>query len=111
MQCNHPGCTNIYKKWHNLYDHLRIHTKERPYNCTFHNLIFCEETFAQRSNLNRHIKHHLEVSYDMHKLGKMSESELLKLKFGLPDLEALLDKQAVVNNMTCQTCREKFTSA
>ena len=29
----HFQCKKIFRKWHNLFDHLRIHTHERPFHC------------------------------------------------------------------------------
>ena len=35
LSCTHDGCGKVFRKWHNFYDHLRIHTKERPYVCHY----------------------------------------------------------------------------
>ena len=34
MLCTHKGCKKVIRKWHSLFDHLRIHSNERPYACT-----------------------------------------------------------------------------
>ena len=61
LKCDFEGCDMKFRKWHNLYDHLRIHTKERPYTCPFAEQLGCNLTFTQRSNLNKHIKSHLKM--------------------------------------------------
>jgi uncharacterized Zn-finger protein len=33
LQCDHSNCGKSFRKWHNFFDHLRIHTNERPYTC------------------------------------------------------------------------------
>lgn len=53
--CTHPDCSKVFRKWHNFYDHLRIHTKERPYVCNHPN---CGLTFTQKANLNKHAEIH-----------------------------------------------------
>ena len=27
------GCGKLFRKWHNLFDHMRIHSKEKPFYC------------------------------------------------------------------------------
>jgi len=31
--CEHGECDKTFKKWHNLFDHMRSHTQERPFEC------------------------------------------------------------------------------
>jgi uncharacterized Zn-finger protein len=33
FSCDHERCGKLFRKWHNLFDHLRIHTNEKPYLC------------------------------------------------------------------------------
>lgn len=52
---NHGHCRKVFRKWHNLFDHLRIHTGERPYDCPVQG---CHFAFNQISNQNKHIDVH-----------------------------------------------------
>lgn len=51
LSCTEHGCFKIFRRWHNFFDHLRTHTKERPYKCTFENCYFA---FTQKANLDKH---------------------------------------------------------
>lgn len=33
LKCDHEGCGMFFRKWHNFFDHLRVHTRERPFKC------------------------------------------------------------------------------
>ena len=33
LKCDHENCEKWFRKWHNFFDHLRIHTMQRPYVC------------------------------------------------------------------------------
>lgn len=33
FSCDHEKCGKMFRKWHNLFDHLRIHTLEKPFLC------------------------------------------------------------------------------
>ena len=35
MKCSYAGCDKIFKKTCNLFDHLRIHTGDRPFQCLY----------------------------------------------------------------------------
>lgn len=58
LLCTHHRCGKTFKKWHNFFDHLRIHTGERPFKCSEEG---CDFTFTQRANLNKHLEVHQGV--------------------------------------------------
>lgn len=58
LKCDHDDCGKNFRKWHNFFDHLRIHTNERPYTCP---LPGCTFSFTQRANLNKHVEVHTGV--------------------------------------------------
>lgn len=65
LKCDFPDCPMNFRKWHNFYDHLRIHTNERPYSCPYAVQKNCKLTFTQKSNLNKHVKSHLLRNPDL----------------------------------------------
>lgn len=48
-------CGAIHHDLNKFYDHLRTHTKEKPFKCPIEG---CDIAFAQKGNLNRHVKSH-----------------------------------------------------
>jgi uncharacterized Zn-finger protein len=62
LKCDHEDCHRIFKKWHNFFDHLRIHTCEKPYVCSNS---YCEMSFSQKSNLKKHMKIHKKGSHSL----------------------------------------------
>ena len=65
LKCDFPGCPMNFRKWHNFYDHLRIHTKERPFACPYRRQLKCSLTFTQKSNLNKHVRSHMSKQPDL----------------------------------------------
>jgi len=55
LSCTHTDCKKVFRKWHNFFDHLRIHTAERPYHCPHEG---CDHSFTQKANLNKHLVIH-----------------------------------------------------
>eukprot|EP00347_Sterkiella_histriomuscorum_P002634 403367388 len=53
--CKYENCNFILRKWGNLFDHLRIHTLEKPFRCPVNK---CSKAFAQKSNMVKHFKNH-----------------------------------------------------
>lgn len=45
-------CLKVFSSLSKFYSHLRIHTKEKPYVCSYPG---CRKSFNQRGNLNQHV--------------------------------------------------------
>ena len=54
--CKHPGCTYKTTRSGHMKRHERIHTKERPYKCTF-----CHYMASRSDHLRRHMKIHYKT--------------------------------------------------
>ncbi|TNV85705.1 hypothetical protein FGO68_gene4796 [Halteria grandinella] len=63
--CTFQGCEKIFPKWHNLFDHIRIHTGEKPFKCPVKG---CNATFNQTANQKKHI--------DTHKMGQRLQCKI-----------------------------------
>ena len=87
LKCEHLGCSQSFKKWHNFYNHLRTHTNERPFECVLRFVINCKKAFTQKSNLNKHVKQHLINKFKEHRFKKINEFEILQV-----DLHNALNK-------------------
>ena len=54
-RCPHPGCDHAYTRNSHLKVHMRNHTGEKPYCCTWEG---CEWTFSRCDELTRHYRRH-----------------------------------------------------
>ncbi|CDW83209.1 kruppel-like factor 11a [Stylonychia lemnae] len=66
--CTFDHCDIVLKKWGNIFDHLRIHNREKPFTCPVQ---YCSRSFSQKSNLDKHFRMHQQL--------KLSCSECKKL--------------------------------
>ncbi|CAI2386186.1 unnamed protein product [Moneuplotes crassus] len=65
IQCQYDGCSKEFTKtWSFLY-HARMHEGEKPFECNI-----CERKFSQKSNLTKHMKHHMLTTISQRKLFK-----------------------------------------
>jgi hypothetical protein len=57
--CDHTYCGKFFRKLSNMFDHLRIHTGERPFRCPMPD---CKMCFNQLSNQKKHLYAHKDTS-------------------------------------------------
>lgn len=55
LPCTFPGCSRVFNRPAKLLEHVRTHTKERPFHCTFSG---CNKDYSREDHLNRHMATH-----------------------------------------------------
>ncbi|KAJ9115418.1 hypothetical protein QFC22_005175 [Naganishia vaughanmartiniae] len=56
FQCPLETCGRLFKRLEHLKRHVRTHTQERPYTCTY-----CGKGFSRSDNLTQHVKIHAKA--------------------------------------------------
>ena len=59
FSCDYAYCGKFFRKLSNMFDHLRIHTGERPFHCP---LKGCRMSFNQLSNQKKHLFAHKQLA-------------------------------------------------
>ncbi|TPX36757.1 hypothetical protein SmJEL517_g01129 [Synchytrium microbalum] len=73
IPCEIPGCTKTFNQIQHLKIHLRKHTGDKPYICSYG----CNKSFSQLGNLKTHERAH--TGEKPFKMGNMKTHELLHL--------------------------------
>ncbi|KAI7908340.1 uncharacterized protein BX663DRAFT_402307, partial [Cokeromyces recurvatus] len=53
--CPLSECQRQFKRFEHLKRHMKVHTLERPFSCSYPG---CQKNFSRSDNLSQHIKTH-----------------------------------------------------
>ncbi|ORX59908.1 hypothetical protein BCR36DRAFT_408279 [Piromyces finnis] len=71
-------CLKTFKRCEHLIRHLRIHSGEKPYKCSYFN---CNKRFSRRDGLKRHEQLHYQKQKQPNKIGILKKKKIHDTKF------------------------------